>query len=67
MTKYLRAQQNLSFDVDSSFEIVTTDGQKLASASSGSVNMQRRDTMHIMRRGGFAEVDMTSDRKTLSV
>ncbi len=67
MTKYLGAQQNLSFDVDLSLEIVTTDGQKLAVASSGSVNMQRPDKMHVMRRGGFADVDMTFDGKTLLI
>lgn len=67
MTKYLGAQQNLSFDVDLSLEIVTTDGQKLAIASSGSVHMQRPDKIHVTRHGGFAEVDMTFDGKTLSV
>ncbi|SOC46006.1 hypothetical protein SAMN05892877_12016 [Rhizobium subbaraonis] len=67
MTQYLGAQQNLSFDVDSSLEIVTTDGQKLAIASSGSVHMQRPDKMHVMRQGGFADVEMIFDGKTLSV
>jgi hypothetical protein len=67
MTKYLAAQQSLSFDVDTSLEVVATDGQKLAIASSGSVNMQRPDKMHVMRRGGFAEIDMPFDGKTLLV
>jgi hypothetical protein len=67
MTDYLAAQPTLSFDVDSSLEIVTTDGQKLDIASSGSVAMQRPDKIHVMRRGGFADVEMTFDGTTLSV
>ncbi|PTM95475.1 DUF2092 domain-containing protein [Mycoplana dimorpha] len=67
MIKYLAAQQTLSFDVDSSLEVMAADGQKLAIASSGSVNMQRPDKLHVMRRGGFADVDMTFDGTTLSV
>jgi hypothetical protein len=67
MTKFLAAQPSLSFDVDSNFEIVTTDGQKLSIASSGSVMMQRPDKIHVLRRSGFAEVEMTFDGKMLSV
>jgi hypothetical protein len=67
MTDYLAAQPTLSFDVDSSLDIVTTDGQRLAIASSGSVLLQRPDKLHVTRRGGFAEVEVTFDGKTLSV
>jgi hypothetical protein len=67
MTDYLAAQQSLSFDVDSSLGVVTADGQKLAIASSGSVAMQRPDRLHVTRRGGFADVEVTFDGKTLSV
>lgn len=67
MTDYLAAQQSLSFDVDSSVEIVTTDDQKLTIASSGSIVMQRPDKVHLLRRGGFATVEMIFDGKTLSV
>lgn len=67
MTDYLEAQQNLSFDVDSSVEIVTTDDQKLTIASSGSVVMQRPDSLHVVRHGGFATVEMVFDGTTLSV
>lgn len=67
MTDYLAAQPSLSFDVDSSMEVVTTDDQKLAIASSSSIVMQRPDKIRLLRRGGFATVEMIFDGKTLSV
>ncbi|MFZ0099146.1 MAG: DUF2092 domain-containing protein [Gemmobacter sp.] len=67
MTDYLEGQQSLSFDVDSSVEIVTTAGQKLTIASSGSVALQRPNQIRVLRRGGFATVEMVFDGQTLSV
>lgn len=67
MTDYLGAQQSLSFDVDSTIEVVTTDGSKVAIASSGSVAMERPDKIRLRRHGGFATVEMTFDGQVLSV
>ena len=67
MTDYLAASPTLSFDVDTSFEIVTTDDQKLAIASSASVVMQRPDKLRVVRRGGFDTVQLVFDGKTFSV
>jgi hypothetical protein len=67
MTDYLAAQQALSFDLDSNIDVVTTDGAKVAIASSGSLAMQRPDKIRVRRHGGFATVEMTFDGKVLSV
>lgn len=67
MTEYLGAQQALSFDLDSTIEVVTTDGAKVAIASSGSLAMERPDKIRVRRHGGFATVEMTYDGKLLSV
>jgi hypothetical protein len=67
MTEYLRSQPTLSFDLDSSVEVVTTDGIKVAIASSGSLAMERPDKIRLRRHGGFATVEMTYDGKVLSV
>jgi len=67
MANYLESQQSLSFDVDSSVDVVTTSGQKLTIASSGSISMQRPDQMHVVRKGGFATVELVFDGSTLSV
>jgi hypothetical protein len=67
MTDYLEGQPGFSFDVDSSVQIVTTAGQKLTIASSGSVAMQRPNQIRVLRRGGFATIEMMFDGQTLSV
>lgn len=67
MTDYLEAQPSLSFDVDSSVDVVTTEGQKLTIATSGSVALQRPDKLHVLRKGGFATIEMVYDGATLSV
>jgi hypothetical protein len=67
MTDYLAAQPALSFDLDSTIDVVTTDGAKVAIASSGSLAMERPDKIRVRRHGGFATVEMTYDGKVLSV
>lgn len=67
MTDYLAGSPTLSFDVDTSFEVVTTDNQKLAIASSASVALRRPDKLRVIRRGGFDTVQLVFDGATLSV
>jgi hypothetical protein len=67
MTDYLKAQPALSFDLDATIEVVTTDGAKVAIASSGSLAMERPDKIRVRRHGGFATVEMSFDGKVLSV
>lgn len=67
MSDYLAAQKTLSLDFDSSFEFVSKDDQKIALASSGSMTLQRPDKIRTTRRGGFADVEMVFDGKTLSI
>lgn len=67
MSDYLAAQQTISFNFDSSLEIVTTDDQKLTIASSGSLAMERPDKLRVTRRGGFASVEAVFDGTTLSL
>lgn len=67
MSDYLGAQPTIAFDFDASLEIVTTDDQKLALASSGRVEMQRPDKLYARRRGGFASVEAAYDGTTLTL
>ena len=67
MSRYLAAQPALSFDFDTSLDVVTAENQKLTIASSGSVAMQRPDKLRVVRQGGFASVEATFDGKMLSV
>ena len=67
MTDYLAAQQSVSARYDSDIEVVTTQGQKIAFASSGNLLLQRPDKQRATRTGGYADVDMVIDGKTLSI
>jgi hypothetical protein len=67
MSDYLSAQQALSYDYDTILEIVTKDKQKLGLASSGSVTLARPDKIRATRSGGFANVEIVFDGKTLSL
>lgn len=67
MSDYLAAQQVLSFEYDAILEVVTQDEQKLALASSGTIVLKRPDKIRVTRSGGFADVEMSFDGKTLTV
>jgi hypothetical protein len=67
MSDYLAAQKAISFDYDSNLEIVSTQQQKIGLASSGTLTLNRPDKLHVMRKGGFANVEMVFDGKTLTL
>jgi hypothetical protein len=67
MTDYMAAQKAISFDYDSNLEVVSTDKQKLGLASSGTLTLNRPDKVHMTRTGGFADVEMAYDGKTLTL
>jgi hypothetical protein len=67
MSDYLGAQKAISFDYDSNLEIVSTQQQKIGLASSGTLTLNRPDKVHVTRTGGFANVEMVFDGKTLTL
>lgn len=67
MSDYMAAQTAISFNYDSTLEVVTRDGQKLGLASSGAVTLSRPDKLRATRTGGFADVEMVFDGTTLSL
>ena len=67
MSDYLTAQKILSYEYDTTLEIVTKEKQKLGLASSGSVTLNRPDKIRATRSGRFAYVEMVFDGKTLSL
>ena len=67
MSDYLAAQKAISFNYDTNLEVVTKDHQKLLLASSGKIEMGRPDKIRATRHGGFADVEMVFDGKTLTV
>jgi hypothetical protein len=67
MSDYLAAQKAISFDYDSNLEIVSTQQQKIALSSSGTLTLNRPDKLHATRTGGFANVEMVFDGKALTL
>jgi hypothetical protein len=67
MSDYMAKQAALSFGYDANLEIVTPDHQKLTLANSGAVNLSRPDKIRAKRNGGFSNVEMIFDGKTLTV
>jgi len=67
MSGYLAGQKAISFDYDTTLEIVSTQQQKIGLASSGTVTLDRPDKLRATRTGGFANVEMVFDGKTLTL
>ena len=67
MSDYLVGQNEISFTYDANLEIVTSELQKVGFASSGTANLSRPDKVRMTRTGGFADVELAYDGKTLAV
>mgnify|MGYP001828100457 CR=1 FL=1 len=67
MSDYMAAQKAFSFEYDATLEVVTKEEQILALLSSGAVILNRPDKILVTRAGGFADVEMSFDGKTLTL
>ena len=67
MSDYLAAQKAISFEYDTTLEVVTSQNQKLGLASSGTLTLNRPDKIHATRTGGFANVEFVFDGKTVTL
>ena len=67
MTDYTAAQQSISATFDSDIEIITPELQKIQFTSSGQLKLNRPDKLRIRRTGGYADVELVYDGKTLSI
>jgi hypothetical protein len=67
MSDYITSQKNLSVTFDSDIEVITNDLQKLQFTSSGQVQLSRPDKIHATRTGGYTDVELVFDGKTLSI
>ena len=67
MSNYMAAQKSVSFGFDATLEVVTNEEQKLALASSGRLTMNRPGNIRVTRSGGFADIEMSFDGKTLTL
>jgi hypothetical protein len=67
MSDYLASQERISFAYDATLELVTDEGQRLGLAVSGTVSLDRPDRMRATRSGGFVDLEVLFDGKTLTI
>ena len=67
MSDYSAAQKSISATFDSDIEIVTVELEKVQFASSGKLQLTRPDKLRVSRTGGYADVQLIYDGKTVSI
>lgn len=67
MSTYLANLKSFTVDYDVDQEIVDQGGQKLQFSASGSVTAERPGKIQVTRQGIFADAELTSDGKTISL
>lgn len=67
MTDYNAAQKSISATFDSDIEVVTPELEKIQFTSSGKLQLSRPDKLRISRTGGYADVQLVYDGKTVSI
>ena len=67
MTDFIGAQQSISATLDSDIEVLTTDLQKIQFTNSGRVQMVRPDKFRAARLGGYSDIELVFNGKTLSL
>jgi hypothetical protein len=67
MTDYTAAQKSISATFDSDIEVVTPALEKIQFTSSGKLQLARPDKLRVSRTGGYADVQLVYDGKTVSI
>ena len=66
MADYLASQKTFSLAFDSDVEVVTPEVEKIQFASSGKMLLSRPDKLRVTRTGGYADVEIVFDGKTIT-
>jgi hypothetical protein len=66
MSDYVTSQNNISLTFDSDVEVITPEVEKIQFASSGKMSLSRPDKLRVTRTGGYADVEIVFDGKTVS-
>jgi hypothetical protein len=67
MSDYLASQKTISATFDSTLEVITHQSEKIQFTSSGTRLLHRPNEIRATRTGGYADVEMFFDGKTLTV
>jgi hypothetical protein len=67
MSDYVAGQKTLSIAFDSDIEVITSSLQKIQFTSSGQLQLSRPDKLRATRTGGYRDMEIVYDGKTLSI
>jgi hypothetical protein len=67
MSDYVGSQKTISVTYDSDIEVITSNLQKIQFTSSGQVQLSRPDKLRATRTGGYRDVEIVFDGKTLTL
>jgi len=67
MSDYMASQKSISLSFDTDIEVITSEIQKIQFASSGKLLLSRPDKLRASRTGGYADVELAFDGKTVTV
>lgn len=67
MSDYLAGQKSISMTFDSDIEVMTENFQKIQFTSSGQVQLSRPNMVRAARAGGYTDVELSFDGKTVTV
>jgi hypothetical protein len=67
MADYISSQNTISIAFDTDIEVITTELQKIQFASSGQVLLSRPDKIRASRTGGYTDVELVFDGKSVTV
>lgn len=67
MSDYVGGQKSISATFDSDIEVITPDLQKIQFTSSGQLQLSRPDKLRVRRTGGYTDVEMIYDGKTVTL
>lgn len=67
MSDYVSSQQTIELAFDSDIEVITPELEKIQFTNSGEALLSRPDKLHARRTGGYADVELFFDGKTVSI
>ena len=67
MSDYMASQKSISLSFDTDIEVITSEIQKIQFASSGKLLLSRPDKLRASRTGGYADIELVFDGKTVTV
>jgi hypothetical protein len=67
MADYMASQKDLAGQFDVELDVITPELEKIRFSSSGSLVLERPDKVHLVRKGGYSEMELVADGKTVTV